>query len=865
MVMATQQKTKALFVILILLTVIPLAALHLVNTLPIMHSPANLSSSLKGSSLSPDISISSPGPDLGITNWTHNHIENSGFEDWSGIYNPDEWDYQRNSDRFHWFATQPPDHVSQGTYSAGLQTRPTPSSGGWAYWYQDVIGADMRNLTLSCDWYVDSMASQNYDYFMVLLTLTDGRQLRYYVAGGEGLTLGNHSTQAYFVLYGGLHSWDTLSRNVTADYLDVATFPGSISAGLQVYQIYFYLQTGAISTQWLRAFFDDVQLYNETTIFIGGSTRNGDLENYGFNPWYTPGNNDASHISQSTTAYSGTYSCNLTSASVGNSSLAEIDQTLNVRITNQNLGEFSVAWHLNQTHVQMYDYSMLQFRFRNATSYFSVYYVLSHGDTFPYTNDSVQQFVLIDGFNTTETWQLFQCNLWQDMYTLYGRDDALLDEISLQVFASYPTAWIELLVDDIRFNARAVSDADYEDQGDPGTLISGWNRDTSPNVTVTDQGFGGGKAANCSLINIQWVNLEHDLNARPLNGTRETYFDVMWRFEAFDGTRAEFRIEFENGNWIYYVLGSSIWGSYSNGSICYFNATGSGTVGSWIQLHRDLVHDYEAAFGSPPDTTLTTLSFFAMASVGSFELLFDDLYIYDDPAPRLSNHQILSGTPNHNDPVHVQVNAEDQDLATVILTYTNDSGTHWYVSPMTHHSGTAYRATIPGYIYGTYVHYYFEATDTWGMTTRFPIGVLGYSVDDTVDPSVSITSFNTGDTVSGMLAIDVTATDGESGMERVDFRIDGTLHHTDYTAPYSYTLNTSTLVDGDHNIAVSGYDNAANMGTDYKSITTDNGITTTTPPPPPPPPIPGFPLEALFLGVAGAIGIILVIRRRKHE
>ncbi len=862
--MATHKTATSIFVILILLTVIPLTALNLVNTLPIIHSPSNDSSPLKASSALPDASISSPSPDLGITNWTHNHIENSGFEDWTGAYYPDEWDYQRRSDRFHWFATQPPDHVSQGTYSAGLQTRPNPSTGGMAFWSQDSIGADMRNLTLSFDWYVDSMASQNYDTFTAIISFSDGKQLRYYVAGGEGLTLSNHSTQGYFVLYGALYSWDTFSRNLTSDYLSV--FPGPITPSLSATMMWFYLQTGFASTQWLRAFFDDVQLYNETTPFIGGSTRNGDLENpwFAIGEWYTPGNYDASQISQSTTAYSGMYSCNLTCASVGNSSLAEISQTLNVRITDQNPGAFSIAWHLNQSQVHSFDYSMLEFQFRNATHFFSVYYVLSHGDTFPYNNNSQHQYVLIDGFNTTETWQIFQNNLWQDMYTLYGRDEAHLDEISLLMFASYPGAWIELLVDDIRFVARAVSDGDYEDQGDPGSLISGWNLQTSPNVTVTDQGVGGGKAANCSLINIQWVNLEHDLNARPLNGSRETYFDVMWRFEAFDGTRAEFRIEFENGNRIYYVLGTSIWGSYSNGSTCYFNVTGSGTVGSWIQLHRDLAHDYQAAFGGLPDTTLTELSFFAMASVGPFELLFDDLYIYDDPAPRLSNDQIISGTPNHNDPVLVQVNAEDQDLATVILTYTNDSGTHWYVSPMTHHSGTAYRAIIPGYIYGTYVHYYFEGTDTWGMTTRFPIGVLGYSVDDTVDPSVSITSFNTGDTVSGMLAIDVTATDGESGMEKVDFRIDGTLHHTDYTAPYSYTLNTSTLVDGDHNIAVSGYDNAANMGTDYKSITTDNGITTTTPPPPPPP-IPGFPFEALLLGVAGAIGIILVIRRRKHE
>ena len=859
--MATQQKTNSLFVILILLIVIPLTATNLVNTLPIMDSQADPSSPLKASISLPGESISSPGPDLGITNWTHNHIENSGLEDWSGLYYPDEWDYQRNSARFHWFST---DQVSQGTYSAGLQTRPTPSTGGWAYWYQDSIFADMRNLTLSFDWYVDSMASQNYDSFMVIVSLSDGRQLRYYVAGGEGLTLSNHSTQAYFILYGALHSWDTFSRNLTADYLDVATFPGSISPGLSVSIMWFYLQTGFVSTQWLRVFFDDVQLYNETTPFIGGSTRNGDLENNWFNPWYTPGNYDASQVSQSSSAYSGTYSCNITCASNGNSSFAEISQRPNIRITNQNSGIFSMAWHLNQTNVHMYDYSMLQFRFRNATHYFSVYYILSHGDTFPYLNDSLQQFVLIDGFNTTETWQQFQCDLWQDMYALFGRDEAFLDEISLQIFVSYPSAWIELLVDNIRFVARAVSDGDYEDQGDPGSLISGWNMDTSPNVTVTDQGFGGGKAANCSLINIQWVNLEHDLNARPLNGSRETYFDLMWRFEAFDGVRAEFRIEYENGNRTYYVLGTSIWGSYSNGSTCYFNVTGSGTVGSWIQMHRDLVHDYEAAFGILPDTTITKISFFAMASVGPFELLFDDLYIYDDPAPRVSNPQLNPSTPGHNDPVQVEVDAEDQDLDSVTLGYRINFGVFNDV-PMVHQSGSTYRATIPGQVYDSNVEYFFQANDTWGMLTMLQDGVnyFTYTVDDIDDPSVDITSPAPSATVNGTIDIDVTATDSTSGIDRVEFRIDGSLAYTDSSAPYSYSLDTTTLTDGSHDINARAYDNEGNQASDTITVTVDNSQPTT--PPPPPPGIPGFPVEALFLGLAGTIGIILVIRRRKHH
>ncbi len=853
--MATRKLIKSLFVVIILLTVIPLAACNPAMTLPTSQSMSSHSPHSYTALSSPAEPISSPGPDLGITNWTHNHIENPDLEDWPLLY-PSEWEGQRNTDRYNWFSTQPPGHVNQGTYSVGLQTRPTIGMPGFTYIYQSNFNADMRNLTLNFDYYADSVPSLEFDYLMAYLTFSDGRTIWYHFVGGTGLSLTNATMTGYFLLSGPVSTWVTLNRNVTADYLSLAQFPGSISPGLIVNQIRFYLQTGTTSTQWLRIYIDDVQIKNETTTFIGGSTGDGDFESGFFNPWFHTGNYDVSYISKSSTAHSGVNSCNVTAASNGNYSFAQVYQYPRVRISSQNQGAVSLWWYLTQDNVGIFEYSMVQFQFYNLSGYFTLYYLLSYGGTFPYSNSSVNQYILANDFNTTGSWQQFQCNPWEDLLATFNTNDAILNGFFVNVNSQSANARVELLFDDVRFDARTVSDADYEDQHGPGSPILGWDRGYSLNLTVSDQGYGGGKAANCSLGNLEFLSLDHELNGRPLNSSRETYFDVIWRIEAFAGIRIEFNLEFEDGRIIHYILGTNNWGLLSNSSaVRYFNVTGSGTTGTWIQMHRDLVHDYQAAFGSLPDTTMVNLEFFASCDTPSLEVLFDDLYIYDDPAPRLSNPWLNPNTPNHNDPVQVEVNAEDQDLDTVMLIYRINSGVFNF-APMVYQTGSTYQTTIPGQPYNSVVEYFYQANDSWGMYTTLQDGVnyYSYTVADQDNPNIAITAPGDGDTVSGILDIEATATDPASGIERVEFRIDTTLVATDTSAPYSHTLNTSTLTNGAHDITVTAYDNAGNSAQTSLSITVHN-----QPPTTPPPPVSPLIYAAAAIVVVVVVLIILLV------
>ncbi len=861
-VLATKTVMKVLLASLILLGVIHQAAWNPASPLISGRIPSLISSQVSGAISSLEVPLSTPGPDLAITNWTHNHIENPGLESWSSPVYPSMWATYRTNNRYFWIATEPPFNVSEGTYSAAQQTRSGTSTTGWSYYYQTALAADMQNLTLSFDWLVALMPDQNYDNFMVYARFSDNRYLYYYIAGANLLTPTNSSINGYYQSFGALNVWNHFYRNITADYLAIPGFPGTIAPALTISSVYFYLTAGAATHEWVRAFFDDVQLQDETVTYIGGTTRNGNLETGNFGSWANPASSEESYVSRSSTAHTGAFSGNLTAVSTGNMSLGQLYQFPRTRITSTNPGSFGVWWQLNQANVGYADYAVISFQFYNFTHYFRVWYILGCGGISVFSNTTVDHYLFIDGFNTTGSWQYLQRNLWQDMTSEFGSSDAVIDHMFFHVRANNPNSRVELLVDDLRLVTGAVNGADFEDQRDPGAPIYGWSNTYSPGVTVTDQGYGGGKAANCSILPFGSIHLEQPLHSRPLNGTRETYLDLMWRIEDFSEGEIMFHVRFDDNRILWYVLSTSNWGSLTNNTDIYFNVTGSGSIGSWIQLHRDLVHDYEAAFASLPNVDMIELDFYADAGNAPLEVLFDDLYLYDDPAPLLSNPSHAPSPPDHNQAVQVDVDIVEQDLDIAYLIYRVNSGSFNFLM-MTHHTGNTYRATIPGEPYNTIVEYFLQVNDTWGMTSTLQNGItyFSYTVDDLSDPELSITAPSMGEEVSGIVDIDVTATDEASGMDRVEFALDGNVMNTDSSAPYSYAWDSTTVTDGDYSITITAYDNEGNDAVASISVTVNNAGTPT----PPPPPIPGFPFEAIVIGLVASIGGIFVIRRRLRQ
>ena len=101
---------------------------------------------------------------------------------------------------------------------------------------------------------------------------------------------------------------------------------------------------------------------------------------------------------------------------------------------------------------------------------------------------------------------------------------------------------------------------------------------------------------------------------------------------------------------------------------------------------------------------------------------------------------------------------------------------------------------------------------------------------DTSAPTVAATAPTNGSTVSGMMTQSVNATDNV-GVTKVEFLRDGTVYGQDTTAPYSTSMNTTSLSNGSHTFGARAYDVAGNTGTAANvTVTVANAAADTTAP-----------------------------------
>jgi subtilisin family serine protease len=105
-------------------------------------------------------------------------------------------------------------------------------------------------------------------------------------------------------------------------------------------------------------------------------------------------------------------------------------------------------------------------------------------------------------------------------------------------------------------------------------------------------------------------------------------------------------------------------------------------------------------------------------------------------------------------------------------------------------------------------------------------------VGDTEAPSASISAPGAGATVSGLVTVDVSASDNV-GVARVELRVDGVTVASDYAGPYQFGWDSTQVADGAHALEARAYDGAGNVrSTGPLSVTVKNNATVadTTPP-----------------------------------
>jgi len=135
---------------------------------------------------------------------------------------------------------------------------------------------------------------------------------------------------------------------------------------------------------------------------------------------------------------------------------------------------------------------------------------------------------------------------------------------------------------------------------------------------------------------------------------------------------------------------------------------------------------------------------------------------------------------------------------------------------------TGHSVGLSGLATGTLYHYRVKSRDA-----AFNPGVsddrtfVTSAAPDTTPPSVVITAPTAGATVSGYVAISASVSD-DIGVAKVEFYVDGIPKSTDYSAPYSYTLDSTPLANGLHIITAKAYDAEDNNAATSESVTVYN-------------------------------------------
>ena len=118
----------------------------------------------------------------------------------------------------------------------------------------------------------------------------------------------------------------------------------------------------------------------------------------------------------------------------------------------------------------------------------------------------------------------------------------------------------------------------------------------------------------------------------------------------------------------------------------------------------------------------------------------------------------------------------------------------------------------------------YDAANNIGTSSSVTVTVN----NDKTAPIVSLTTPSSGATVSGTVAVTASASDNV-GVSRVEFYVNSVLQATVTSAPYTFSWNTASLVNGSYTLLAKAYDAANNIGTSSSvTVTVNNDKTAPT-------------------------------------
>ncbi len=767
-----------------------------------------------------------------------NVLENPSFEkvDSNGVPR----DYYVSGSGYQNYNRASQDRVYAGSYSGYYEGAGSSAGAAYPYLYRYFTG-DVRlseALTLDYYYYIESPGNldQNANTEVWFETRNSSN---YYIYFHYMLNYGsfgslNYTGSTYYLKNSSVGVWNHFSRNITEDAYKARSYL-VFDTTRRITSLWFESASQMNAHDFVKTVIDEVSLQNGTSHEY---LTNGDFET-GTGSGWVGGKSSPAEIGTSTDSTDGIRSASMSVAADSNETTGYvslykyISQVYTRKFpTYVHSVVFEFDWKYNDVTNGGTQYAYFYVRFVNNTMQKTLRVMLgSNNNEMTFSNSSSNLYLLDQNFGARNEWNRVSMDMYQKI-TQLGWTNFSIREYGFYVNkGDQHNASVQLLVDDFNMRADSFGDPGFEATffDSPSQPIGTWSRISGPlnQISRSNDAHSGLLAANITSVDNQYMAIRRRDFVRLHS---EYYFDFSWKIPKMSDTLtgnsyALIDIYLGGGFDIQYILAKAPGMSLANDTdtaIYYLNDLN--TTGTWFTEHRNITNDLNATFGIH-EWNITDIDLVVTTDPGNnITLLFDDIGFVEDVPPEIQSISLQPTQPVYYTSTNVSIEASDE-LAGVkrVSLYYRTTGS-WI--QMEADDGSSYLATIPILPYGTTVQYYVEVEDWCGNVAVDDNGGSYYSyiVGDDVTPTVNIGYPTPGSTIVGGTLINASADDAGSGIDHVEFLIDGTSFYNDSSAPFEFSWNSRTVGNGTKTITVRAHDVAGLTAEDSIVVDIENDV-----------------------------------------
>ncbi len=689
-------------------------------------------------------------------------------------------------------------------------------------------------LYLSCYYYIDEtpdLADGGVQYIRIrMYNGSSYTYLFYYISYNSGFSVSNSTYNGYYLLNSTLDSWHHLQRNLTLDAEEAITGWSVINAELD------YFRFHVVSPQFASS--PSIGIIDDVSIMTGLAAEA--IDNTGFEDptggdWNGE-NSSPGYVSQSSTCLDGEYSANV---SVYQEELDAYGYAMigkyypypyALTATGPKSLNIEFDWNYTSTYNGGYDQSAyIQMYVQNSSNSFSIYYYFGNQlDQWSFGNSSWSKYVKDKNFGSNSTWEHTSIDMYELLSELNVNIMAVTSVNFYVTVGEYLNSSSIFLIDNYEVKTYPTFDPGFEQDWfwTSYNPLPGWQSQgsTYPYHNISSDSHSGDHSANLTIR-----NTDSGFRRQPYVETNPSMLVSAWWklnwIEEISYSYVHIQLGFEGGYYLYYILANHGSGFSNTSSILYYDTENLNVTGTWVNLLRNFTSDLEPVTTEKLNLTEVRVHGYS-ASGGNLSILIDDFAIVDSEPPEILSVNQVTSTPVYYSEVIVQTEVTDnlEDIKEVILHY--NTGSNWDTKTCDHISGDLYETSIPALPYGTEIDYYISALD-W--SSREAIDDNGgfyysYTVGDDIAPTVAIVDWKNDTVVSNSILIEATADDVGSGVDYVEFTVDGVSFYNDSESPYEFNWNTRTVSNGTRTVDTIAHDHAGVTEVDRITLNVQNDV-----------------------------------------